>query len=78
MAPSGSFRWPVPSAHPYWPQTNGKGERFNRTLQQGWAHAYPCTSESQRTAAYPELLHRYNHHRPHTARCPDGGRLEYC
>ncbi|MBL0888637.1 IS481 family transposase, partial [Myceligenerans sp. I2] len=51
----------------YRPQTNGKVERFNRTLQEEWAYARAYTSESERAAAYPGFLHRYNHHRPHTA-----------
>jgi transposase InsO family protein len=49
------------------PQTNGKVERFNRTLAEEWAYARPFTSESERAAAYPDWLHTYNHHRPHTA-----------
>jgi transposase InsO family protein len=52
---------------PYRPQTNGKVERFNRTLQTEWAYARPYTSETQRRAALPKWLHIYNHHRHHTA-----------
>ncbi|MGA7147188.1 MAG: IS481 family transposase [Microbacterium sp.] len=51
---------------PFRPQTNGKVERFNRTLAAEWAYARPYESESQREAAYPAWLHHYNHHRPHT------------
>lgn len=52
---------------PYRPQTNGKVERFNRTLMSEWAYARTYTSETQREAAYTQWLHHYNHHRPHTA-----------
>ena len=49
------------------PQTNGKVERFNRTLLDEWAYARLYTSNSQRTRALDLYLHLYNHHRGHTA-----------
>ena len=52
---------------PYRPQTNGKIERFHRTLADGWAFRKFYSSESARRAALPGWLHHYNHHRPHTA-----------
>jgi transposase InsO family protein len=52
---------------PYRPQTNGKVERFNRTLLDEWAYVRPYDSEQSRTAALAEWLHLYNHHRCHTA-----------
>jgi transposase InsO family protein len=52
---------------PYRPQTNGKAERFHRTLADEWAYAHPYTSETQRRAALDPWLHTYNHHRGHTA-----------
>lgn len=51
---------------PYRPQTNGKVERFNRTLAQEWAYARAYDSDEAGTAAYGGWLHHYNHHRPHT------------
>jgi transposase InsO family protein len=52
---------------PYRPQTNGKIERFHRTLADGWAYARFYRSNDQRRAALPGWLHFYNHHRPHSA-----------
>jgi transposase InsO family protein len=52
---------------PYRPQTNGKIERFHRTLANGWAFARMFPNESARRNALPAWLHEYNHHRPHTA-----------
>jgi transposase InsO family protein len=52
---------------PYRPQTNGKIERFHRTLADGWAYARLYTSENERRTALPGWLHFYNHHRAHSA-----------
>jgi transposase len=49
------------------PQTNGKVERFNRTMLEEWAYDRPYTSEAERVAAFPAWLHAYNHHRGHTS-----------
>ena len=52
---------------PYRPQTNGKVERFNRTMLEEWAYVEPYRSEAERVAAFPGWLHHYNHHRGHTS-----------
>jgi transposase InsO family protein len=52
---------------PYRPQTNGKIERFHRTLADGWAYARHYSSDAERRAALPRWLHFYNHHRIHSA-----------
>lgn len=52
---------------PYRPQTNGKVERFNRTLLDEWAYARPYRTETERRDEFPRWLHTYNHHRGHTA-----------
>ena len=52
---------------PYRPQTNGKIERFHRTMADGWAYAHHYLSETERRAALAGWLHEYNHHRPHSA-----------
>ena len=51
----------------YRPQTNGKVERFNRTLLDEWAYVRAYRSEAQRRRALDSWLHIYNHHRCHTA-----------
>jgi transposase InsO family protein len=50
--------------HPY---TNGKVERFNRTLRDEWAWARLYRSEAERGRALDRWIHDYNHHRHHTA-----------
>ncbi|MFC0107860.1 IS481 family transposase [Kibdelosporangium aridum] len=52
---------------PYRPQTNGKVERFHRTLLTEWAYARTYHSETERRQALQPWLHTYNHHRTHTA-----------
>lgn len=52
---------------PYRPQTNGKVERFNRTLLDEWAYLRPYITNTERTEALADFLHTYNHHRCHTA-----------
>ena len=52
---------------PYRPQTNGNVERCNRTLLEEWAYRRLYRSQAARTRALPAWLHRYNHHRAHTA-----------
>ena len=50
---------------PYRPRTNGKAERFIRTLLAGWAYQRPYATSAQRTAALDAFLTRYNTQRPH-------------
>jgi transposase InsO family protein len=52
---------------PYRPQTNGKAERFIRTLLAGWAYGAIYASSRQRTAALDAWLWHYNHRRRHSA-----------
>jgi len=51
----------------YRPQTNGKAERFIRTLLAGWAYGAIYRSSVDRTAALDGWLWRYNHQRRHSA-----------
>jgi hypothetical protein len=50
---------------PYRPQTNGKAERFIRTMLGGWAYGAIYTNSSDRAAALDGWLFTYNHRRRH-------------
>lgn len=52
---------------PYRPQTNGKAERFIRTLLSGWAYGAIYRTSSERTAGLDGWLWHYNHYRRHSA-----------
>jgi transposase InsO family protein len=52
---------------PYRPQTNGKAERFIRTMLDEWAYARPYPTNAERLAALPGWVHHYDHTRHHTA-----------
>ena len=52
---------------PFRPQTNGKAERFIRTLLDEWAYARPYGSNNDRLLALPDFVDHYNNHRPHTS-----------
>ena len=62
---------------PYRPQTNGKAERFIRTMLGGWAYGAIYGTSAERTAALPGWLKFYNWQRPHgsLAKKPPGTRL---
>lgn len=71
---SNAFRAAVASTNseqrfirPRRPQTNGKAERFNRTLLEEWAYVRPYASNEARARALTTWLHSYNHHRAHTS-----------
>lgn len=51
----------------YRPQTNGKAERFIKTLLHEWAYGRPYTTNRERQAALPVFVDFYNRRRPHTA-----------
>jgi transposase InsO family protein len=52
---------------PYRPQTNGKAERFIRTMLAGWAYGAIYRDSNQRTNALDGWLWHYNHQRRHSA-----------
>jgi transposase InsO family protein/transposase len=51
----------------YRPQTNGKAERFIRTMLGGWAYGAIYRDSRERTAALDGWLWTYNHRRRHSA-----------
>ena len=55
------------NTRPYRPQTNGKAEAFNKTIQREWAYRRPYATNGERTAALQPFLDDYNFARPHTA-----------
>jgi transposase InsO family protein len=56
-----------PRTRPRRPQTNGKAERFIRTMLGGWAYGAIYRNSTERSAALDGWLHHYNHHRRHSA-----------
>jgi transposase InsO family protein len=59
------------------PRTNGKAERFIRTMLDGWAYGAIYATSAERTHSLPGWLDYYNHQRPHSslAHQPPGHRL---
>jgi transposase InsO family protein len=57
----------VRKTRPYRPQTNGKAERFIRTLLERWAYAYSYSNEAERAKTLPDALDFSNRYRPHRA-----------
>jgi transposase InsO family protein len=57
----------VRKTRPYRPQTNGKAERFIRTMLERWAYAYSYANEHDRVQALPDAIASYNRYRPHRA-----------
>lgn len=52
---------------PHCPWTNGKVERFNRTLLREWAYAQVFTSNAERSACLPSFIEHYNTRRRHSS-----------
>lgn len=52
---------------PFRPQTNGKAEAFNKTLQREWAYARPYYANRERLDVLPVFLQDYNYLRPHSS-----------
>lgn len=55
------------NTRPRHPQTNGKAERFIKTLQTEWAYLRPYTTNQERLDDLATFVKHYNYHRPHTA-----------
>ena len=60
-----STRDPAIYTRPYTPRTNGKAERFIRTLKEQWAYGTCYQTSARRTRALRPWLNHYNRHRPH-------------
>lgn len=67
QAVAGEHSIRLQKTRPYRPQTNGKAEAFNKTLQREWAYLRPYSSNVERLAALQPFLDDYNFARPHTA-----------
>ena len=52
---------------PYRTRSNGKVERFNRTIADGFLHSFTFRSDNERRRRLDRRVHDYNHHRNHTA-----------
>ena len=52
---------------PHCPWTNGKVERFNRTLLREWAYSQVFSGNAERAACLPDWLEHYNTRRRHSA-----------
>lgn len=57
----------VKKIRPRYSQTNGKIERFHRTMADGLAYARCYTSKTERRNALADWIYFYNHHRTHSA-----------
>jgi transposase InsO family protein len=55
------------TTEPYRPRTNGKVERFHRTMAREWAYGLAYRSHPQRNQALPHWLDHYNRRRPHSS-----------
>ena len=64
---AGRVEDPSQAHPPYRPQTNGKVERYHRTMAAEWLYARAWTSNEQRRQALHAWLEHYNYHRPHSS-----------
>jgi transposase InsO family protein len=66
-AAAGMLEVQLKRTRPFRPQTNGKAEAFNKTLQREWAYLRAYYSNRERLDALPGFLQDYNYARPHTS-----------
>ena len=55
------------TTRPRTPRTNGKVERFHRTMAREWAYGLRYPTHRHRAAALPHWLEHYNQRRPHSS-----------